>query len=263
MRPSTHRPIRLCCVLDARFLEPDIEGLRPDLAIVRGCQLMPAWTEVTVDESVGGEEVLGLPRGFEPLHLTLSSPRRSMRVLGSIVQISALSVLDTGKQLTLSDAIAQQLVGHNHPRLILQTRQQPLEESLRRLGIAPGLNQDIEHNAILINGTPEIMLHALDADEDFVHMPLVTRSWPAAAWAVGETGGELLAPTAHSLIGDDDTALRQDQLNITQAEAEYVIQPNSVADDLGGKPMAVVRVGWQVHAASLGCFLAYGQRRLK
>jgi hypothetical protein len=45
---------------------------------------MPAWTEVTVDESVGGEEVLGLPRGFEPLHLTLSSPRRSMRVLGSI-----------------------------------------------------------------------------------------------------------------------------------------------------------------------------------
>jgi hypothetical protein len=23
---------------------------------------------------VGGEEVLGLPRGFEPLHLTLSSP---------------------------------------------------------------------------------------------------------------------------------------------------------------------------------------------
>jgi hypothetical protein len=61
---------------------------------------------VAVNEGVGGEEVLGLPREFEPLHLTLSSLRRSMRVLGPIVQISALSVLDARKQLTLSDAVA-------------------------------------------------------------------------------------------------------------------------------------------------------------
>ncbi len=39
---------------------------------------MPPGTEMAVDETVGGEEVLGLPGGFEPLHLTLSSPRRSM-----------------------------------------------------------------------------------------------------------------------------------------------------------------------------------------
>ena len=133
-----------------------------------------------------------------------------MRVLGSIVQISALPVLDAGKQLTLSDAIAAQLVGHDHPRHILQTLQQPLEEALRRLGIAAGLNQDIEHNAILINGAPEIMLHALYPDEDFVHMPLVARLRPAAAQAVSKTGGEFVAPAAHGLIGDDDTPLSQD-----------------------------------------------------
>jgi hypothetical protein len=96
-----------------------------------------------------------------------------MRVLGSIIQISALSVLDAGKQLTLSDAIAPQLVGHDHPRHILQTLQKPLEEALRGVGIAMGLNEDVEHNAILIDGAPEIVLHALDADEDFVHVPLV------------------------------------------------------------------------------------------
>jgi hypothetical protein len=71
--------------------------------------------EVTVDEGMSGEEVLRLFGRFEPLHLPLSSSRRSMRVLGTIVQISALSVLDTGKQLTPSDAIAPQLVGHDHP----------------------------------------------------------------------------------------------------------------------------------------------------
>jgi hypothetical protein len=43
----------------------------------------------------------------------------SMRVFGAIVQISTLSVLDARKQLALSDAIAAQLVGHDHPRRIM------------------------------------------------------------------------------------------------------------------------------------------------
>ena len=68
--------------------------------------------------------------------------------------------LDAGKQLTLSDVIAPQLVGHDHPRYILQTLQKPVEEALRGVGIAPGLNEDVEHDAILIDGTPEIVLHA-------------------------------------------------------------------------------------------------------
>jgi hypothetical protein len=71
-------PSRLCCVLGARFLPPDIEGMRPDVAVVRSCQLMSARTKVTVNEGVGGEEVLGVPGRFEPLHLPLSSSRRSM-----------------------------------------------------------------------------------------------------------------------------------------------------------------------------------------
>ena len=43
----------------------------------------------------------------------------------------------------------------------------------------------------------------------------------------------------------------REQLNIPQAEAEHVVQPDSVADDLGGEPMAVVGIGWRLHAASL------------
>jgi hypothetical protein len=212
---------------------------------------MAAGTDVAVNERVSGEKVLGLPRRFEPLHLPLSSSRWSMRVFGPIIQISALSVLDAWKQLTLSDAVAPKLVGHNHPRLILQTLQEPFEEARRRLGIAPGLNEDVEHNAILIHGAPEIMLHALDTDEDLVHVPLVAGSWPAASQAVGETRGEFLAPASHRLVGNDDTAFSQDQLDIAQAEAEHVIQPDGVADDLGREPMAIVGVRWWRHADSL------------
>jgi hypothetical protein len=96
--------------------------------------------EVTVDEGMSKEEVLRLFGRFEPLHLPISSSRQSMRIHGPIVRISALSVLDAGKQLTPSDAIAPQLVGHDPPWDILQTLQKPLEEVLRSVGIAPGLN---------------------------------------------------------------------------------------------------------------------------
>jgi hypothetical protein len=129
---------------------------------------MAARTEVAINEGVSGEEVLGLPRRFEPLHLPLSSSRWSMRVFSPIIQISALSVLDVRKQLTLGDAVAPQLVSHNHPRLIMQALQQPLEEARGSLAITPGLNEDVEHNAMLIHGAPEIMLLALDADENYV-----------------------------------------------------------------------------------------------
>jgi hypothetical protein len=83
------------------------ESVRPDHTIGMGCKLVSAWIEVTVDEGVSEEQVLVLFGRFEPLHLPLSSSRWPMEVLGPVVQISALSVLDAGKQLTLSDAMAR------------------------------------------------------------------------------------------------------------------------------------------------------------
>jgi hypothetical protein len=54
-----------------------------------------------------------------------------------------------------------------------------VDENGHSVGIAPGLNENIEHDTILIDGTPEMVLHALDPDEDFVHVPLVPRPRPA------------------------------------------------------------------------------------
>jgi len=146
-----------------------------------------------------------------------------MRVLRPIVQISALSMLDAGKQLTLSDAISPQLVGHDHPRYIVQDLHKPLEKALRGVGIAPGLNEDVEHDAILIDGTPQIVLHALGANEDFVHVPLVPKPRTVATQAVGKTRGEFLAPPPHRLVGNDNAAGSQEQFNVPQAEAEHVV----------------------------------------
>ena len=159
-------------------------------------------------------------------------------------------MLDIGKQVAPRHAVASQLISYDHPRHILQALQQPAKEALGGLGIAPILNKDVEDNAVLIDGTPEIVLHPLDPDEHFIHVPLVPGSWPAAAHAIGETLAEFLAPAPHCLIGDHDAPLSQEQLDVTQAEAEHVIQPYSMADELGRKAMAVMRVGWWLHATT-------------
>jgi len=46
------------------------------------------------------------------------------------------------------------------------------------------------------------------------------------------------APMPNAFMGHHDATFRQDQLDITQAEAEDVIQPDRVADDLGRKPVS-------------------------
>jgi hypothetical protein len=145
--------------------------------------------------------------------------------------------------MALSDAVAPQLVGHDHPRHVLQAFQQTSEEALGGVGISPVLNKDVEHNAVLVDGTPEVLLNALDPDEHLVEVPLVPRPWAAAANATGKALAEFPAPAPHCLIGDSNAPFGQEQLDIPQAEAEHMIQPHSMADDAGGKAMAVVRVG--------------------
>ena len=84
----------------------------------------------------------------------------------------------------------------------------------------------------------------------------------AASQAARECLAEFLAPLTNRLIRDNDATFSQQQLNISQAEAEHVIQPDRMADDLGRKAVAVVRIGWGFHADSLAGLQPTGQTRL-
>jgi hypothetical protein len=50
--------------------------------------------------------------------------------------------------------------------------QQAPEEALGGFGISAFLNENVEHNAVLIHGVPKIMRHALDTNEHLVQVPL-------------------------------------------------------------------------------------------
>jgi len=118
------------------------------------------------------------------------------------------------------------------------------------------------NDAVLIHGTPQIVLHALDPDEHLVQVPLVSGSWPAASQKGCEGLAKLLAPPTNRLMRDDNGTFSRKQLNIPQAEAEHVVQPDRVADDLGGKAMSITWVGRGLHAPSLADFQRTCQTRL-
>ncbi len=129
--------------------------------------------------------------------------------------------------------------------------EQLLEETLGGFRIAPFLTQDVQRNTKLIYSAPEIVLYALNSNEDLVQVPLVVRSESAAAQAVGEALAEFPAPAPNRLVGGGNASFSQYQLDVTQAQVEDVIQPNSVADDLSWEPMAVAWIGWQLHPTNL------------
>ena len=66
----------------------------------------------------------------------------------------------------------------------------------------------------------------------------------------------------YALMGHNDAAFGQNQLDVAQAETEHVIQPDGVADDLGRKPMPRIRGGLVRHAVSIGCLPLKRHRQL-
>ena len=187
-----------------RRRQPACQG-QSEVDPIGGCiRTMAARVEMLADRGVGGEKPLCLPRRLEPLHLSFSSSRRLVRILGPIVEIAALPVLDALEGLLPCRAVARQLVGDDRPRDEARPFQQLAEEPLCRPGIAAALDEDIEDHPGLVHRPPEIMPDAADPDEHLIEVPLVARLRSAAAQFVGEGLGELAAPLPNRLVADGD-----------------------------------------------------------
>jgi hypothetical protein len=92
----------------------------------------------------------------------------------------------------------------------------------------------------------------VDGEKDGIEMPLITGAWATATELVRIRWPQLLAPIAHGLVCAHDTAFRHERFDSAVAQAAAAIQPHTVADDLCGKAMALIRVRWWcMHAASL------------
>jgi hypothetical protein len=139
---------------------------------------MPARAEVLGDGTVGGEELLGVPWRFEPLHAPLALTRGLVGVLGAVIEIPMLAVFYSQEHLPLGGPIAFQFVGTEYPRDILAGFEELAEEFLGRVLVPPTLNEDIQHVPVLIHGPPEIVPLPIAGEEHLIKVPFVTWSRP-------------------------------------------------------------------------------------
>ena len=119
------------------------------------------------------EKSLGLSCGFESTHSPFPHPRRSMRVLGSIVQSFMLSVFHSFENFFLRCTVALKFVGDDHP-WCKALRLKEFSKKLVGCSFIPTrLHQYIKDLPILVHGTPEIILLPLNLDDDFIEMPFI------------------------------------------------------------------------------------------
>jgi hypothetical protein len=84
--------------------------------------------------------------------------------------------------------------------------------------------EHIQNKAIAVDGAPEPMLHAGDADDNFVEMPVVAAARSGQTQTSGIISAEFLGPAPDGFAADDDAAYRQHLLDHAQAQWEPKIQ---------------------------------------
>jgi hypothetical protein len=190
------------------------------------------------------QKSLGLIGLFKPLHLSLLSSRGSVRILGAIFQIPARSMTHMRQDGSMSDAIAAQAVGDEAARLISQPMQEALEQTLGGCAVPPILHQNVEYDPVLVHRAPQNSAARRGRGRTPRQDARYRRGCGRLRGSLlAKSATELQAPMPDALIGHHDAAFGQDQLDVAQAETEHVIQPDSMADDFGRKPMARIRGG--------------------
>ena len=103
------------------------------------------------------------------------------------------------------------------------------------------LDQDVENEAILIDGAPEPVLLARDRNDDLIHMPFVAASGRTLTDTIGVRLAELPSPLAHGFISHTNPARRQHLLDHAKTQGKPKIEPNGTANHFRREPMAAIK----------------------
>jgi len=81
-----------------------------------------------------------------------------------------------------------------------------LDRLFGSLLVASALDQNVEHDAGLVHGSPQPMLHSGNFEYDLIEMPFVANPRKATTDPVGELLAEFARPLPHGFVADDDAA---------------------------------------------------------
>jgi hypothetical protein len=177
-----------------------------------------------------------------------------VRVLGTVVEVPMLAVLYTRQHLAFRSTVALQFIGADHTGHIVQTLEQFPEEFLRRLLVPAALHAHIEDVALLIDGPPEVVPFTMDRQQHFIEVPCVPGPRAPTTQLIGVLLAELAAPLPDGFLGHEDAPDEEQLFHVPIAEAEAVVQPDAVTDDLGGKAVVLVTLSVGLEGSCLAAY---------
>jgi hypothetical protein len=196
---------------------------------------MAARAELVAHSTEWLQKRLSVLGRFEALQDPLTLAHRQVRIVRSVVQSFVAPMLSPREHPLDGRHITRQFVRDNYSWLTTSCCEHAPQEGDGRLFVASFLDEDVQHEPILIYRSPQPVLPPADLQLHLVDVPFVGPSRPSPTKLLGVGRAELAAPEADRFITDLDAALAQQLLNVAMAQIEPVVQPDGVADDLGGK----------------------------
>ena len=137
-------------------------------------------------------------------------------------------------------AVTLQFVGDNAKRNLALSLQELDKKAFRRATVTPGLDEDIDHVAVLIHCTPEILPFAVDRNKDFVQEPRITETALSSLQFPCVFRTELRTPLSDCFVRYDDPAFREQIFHIAKAQAEPIVMPDGVANDFRRESVSMI-----------------------
>ena len=141
--------------------------------------------------------------------------------------------------LSNGDRVRFELVGGDAFRRKAVLLQQLSQQSPRRSSATSGLDQEVEHLALVVYRPPQPVITATDLDNHFVEVPTRTGTRTAAAKIARDQSAELQEPASNRFARNFDATLGQQILDITKRKREPGVEPDRMLDNLGRKAMTL------------------------
>jgi len=208
--------------------------------VVSGPEQVAADPEQILDDAVHRCEPLQMGGRLESSHLPLALTSRLMRDLRSVVFVLP-STVDHGRHHgAVRRRVAEQLVRDQPARDAALSFQQLPEEADGRPSITPRLHENVDRVAVFVDGTPQVLLPSLDLHKQLVQIPGVAHTAPAVPQPSCVVEPERPTPLPNGLIRYRDTPFGEEILDISETQAETVVEPDGVTDDVRGKSVSAI-----------------------
>ncbi len=196
--------------------------------------------EGIVDGCMCGEKSLCRSWRFEPLHSSFALPDWQVGILSTVVTSTASDVFGVHAEISQRSPVGWEFISHHLVGCIALLLQQFAHQFECGIFVLARLNQNIEHLALAIYGSPQIHPFAVDRGKHFVQVPAPIRSGTQSSQLPRVAQSKFQHSTPDCFIRNIDPAFSKQIFHFAKAERKSKIQPDRIFDNFRREAMTTI-----------------------